>query len=30
MIEYNRIDISDGIDINKLSDKSKECHIYCY
>ena len=30
MIEYDRIDISEGIDINKLSDKSKECHICHY
>ena len=30
MIEYDRIDISEGIDINKSSDKSKECHICCY
>ena len=30
MIEYNRIDISEGIDINKSSDKSKECHICHY
>ena len=30
MLEYNRIDISDGIDINKSSDKSKECHICHY
>ena len=30
MIEYDRIDISEGIDINKLSDKSKESHICHY
>ena len=32
MLEYDRIDITEGIDINKSSDKSKECHIchYCY
>ena len=30
MLEYDRIDISEGIDINKLSDKSKECHICHY
>ena len=30
MIEYDRIDISEGIDINKSSDKSKECHICRY
>ena len=27
MLENDRIDISEGIDINKSSDKSKECHI---
>ena len=26
MLEYGRIDISEGIDINKLNDKSKECN----
>ena len=30
MIEYDRIDISEGIYINKSSDKSKECHICHY
>ena len=30
MLECNRIDISEGIDINKSSDKSKECHICHY
>ena len=30
MIEYDRIDISERIDINKSSDKSKECHICHY
>ena len=30
MLECDRIDISEGIDINKSSDKSKECHIYHY
>ena len=30
MIECDRIDISEGIDINKSSDKSKECHICHY
>ena len=30
MLEYNRIDISEGIDINKSNDKSKECDIYHY
>ena len=31
MLEYNKIDISEGIDVNK-SDKSKKCDIchYCY
>ena len=29
MIEYDKRDISEGIDINKSSNKSKECHI-CY
>ena len=29
MLEYDRIDISEGIDVNKSSDKSKECDI-CY
>ena len=30
MLEYNRIDISEGIDINKSNDKSKECDICHY
>ena len=30
MLEYDRIDISEGIDINKLIDKSKECDICHY
>ena len=33
MLEYDRIDISDGIDVNKSSDKSKECdicHYWCF
>ena len=30
MLEYNRIDISEGININKSSDKSKERHICHY
>ena len=30
MLEYDRTDISEGIDINKSSDKSKECHICHY
>ena len=29
MLEYDRIDISEGIDINKTSG-SKECDICCY
>ena len=29
MLEYERIDISEGIDLNK-SDKSKECDICHY
>ena len=29
MLEYNRIDISEGIDINKTRE-SKECDIYQY
>ena len=29
MLQYKRIDISEGIDLNK-SDKSKECMIYHY
>ena len=29
MLEYDRIDISEGIDIDKTS-KSKECHICHY
>ena len=29
MLEYDRIDISEGIDINKTN-ASKECHIYHY
>ena len=29
MLQYERIDVSEGIDINK-SDKSKECMIYHY
>ena len=29
MLEYEKIDISDGIDINK-SDKSKECMLCHY
>ena len=30
MLEYNRIDISEGIDVNKSNDKSKECDICHY
>ena len=30
MIEYDKIDISEEIDINKSSNKSKECHICQY
>ena len=30
MLECDRIDISEGIDINKSSDKSKEFHICHY
>ena len=32
MLEYERIDTSEGIDLNKSNDKSKECSIchYCY
>ena len=30
MLEYDRIVISEGIDVNKSSDKSKECHICHY
>ena len=29
MLEYDRIDISEGIDVNK-SDKSKDCDIFHY
>ena len=29
MLEYERIDISEGIGINKTN-KSKECDLYCY
>ena len=27
MLEYDRINISEGIDLNKSNDKSKECDI---
>ena len=30
MLEYDRIDISEEIDLNKLIDKSKECDICHY
>ena len=30
MLEYDRIDISEGIDVNKLSDKSRACDICHY
>ena len=30
MLEYDRIDISDRIDVNKSNDKSKECGICHY
>ena len=30
MLEYDRIDISEGKDINKSNDKSKECDIRHY
>ena len=30
MLEYDRIDISEGIDVNKSNDKSKECGICHY
>ena len=31
MLEYDRIDISEGIAVNKSSDKSKECTIcHCW
>ena len=29
MLEYERIDISDGIDAD-MTNKSKECMLYCY
>ena len=29
MLQYEKIDVSEGIDLNK-SDKSKECMICCY
>ena len=30
MLQYDRIDISEGIDVNKSNDKSKECDICHY
>ena len=30
MLECDRIDISEGIDVNGLNDKSEECDIYHY
>ena len=30
MLEYDRIDISEGIDVNKSTDKSKGCDICRY
>ena len=30
MLECDRIDISEGIDVNKSNDKSKECDICDY
>ena len=27
MLEYDRIDLSEGIDVNKSNNKSKECNI---
>ena len=30
MLEYDRIDISEGTDVNKSSDKLKECDICHY
>ena len=30
MLQYDKIDISEGIDINKSNDKSKECDICHY
>ena len=30
MLEYDRIDILEGIDVNKSNDKSKECEICHY
>ena len=30
MLEYDRINVSEGIDVNKSNDKSKECDICHY
>ena len=32
MLEYERIDLSEGIDVNKCEDTSKKCNLgqYCY
>ena len=30
MLEYDRVDISEGVDVNKSNDKSKECDICHY
>ena len=30
MLEYNRIDVSEGIDMNKSNNKSKECNVCNY
>ena len=30
MLDYDRIDISEGIDVNKSNDNSKECDIWHY
>ena len=30
MLEYDRIDISEGIDVNTSNDKSKECDVCRY
>ena len=28
MLEYERIDVSEGIDVNKSSDKSRKCELF--
>ena len=30
MLEYDRMDLSEGIDVNKSNNKSKECNICHY